>query len=252
MAEAVLVVEGVTVDLGRPAKRVLDDVDLTVRAASIHALIGGSGSGKTTLARVVAGLVPQTSGFVRLSGPAQMVFQDPFSSLDPRYRIGQIIGEALTCNPTVSSNEAITRVDELMKLVALERSLLDRFPEQLSGGECQRVAIARAIAARPTLLIADEVTSSLDVMVQARIIDLLDELATSLGISILLITHNLAIADRLADDLTVLERGRVVERGVDALAEPHHNYTRLLVDSLLTIETKNEEPENRSSTDRRR
>ncbi|MGH8913211.1 MAG: ATP-binding cassette domain-containing protein, partial [Acidimicrobiia bacterium] len=167
----------------------------------------------------------------------QMVFQDPFSSLDPRYRIRDIVAEALACDPFMAQEAHAPRVGELLDMVALDRGLLDRYPGQLSGGECQRVAIARAIAARPTLLIADELTSSLDVMVQARIIDLLDDLAGSLGISILLITHNLAIADRLADDLTVLEHGRVVEQGIDALAEPRHAYTRLLVNSVLTTGT---------------
>lgn len=237
MPEPVLSVEAVTVELGRPPQRILDDVDLVVRPSSIHALIGESGSGKSTLAKVIAGFVGPRSGTVSLRGPVQLVFQDPFSSLDPKYRVGAIIEEALVFDPTFSPDRRPARIYELMEMVGLDPGLVDRYPEQLSGGQCQRVAIARSIAARPALLIADEVTSSLDVLVQARIIDLLDELATTLGLSILLITHDLAIADRLADDLTVLERGRVVERGIDALDSPSHPYTRLLLDSLLILDT---------------
>jgi peptide/nickel transport system ATP-binding protein len=181
--------------------------------------------------------VSPRSGKVRSAGRVQLVFQDPFSSLDPRYRIRAIIEEALVCDPSIGPEERPERIHDLMAMVDLDRGLMNRYPHQLSGGQSQRVAIARSIAARPSLLIADEVTSSLDVMVQARIVDLLDELATALGISILLITHDLAVADRLADDLTVLEHGRVVERGIGALDTPRHDYTRLLVDSLLTLET---------------
>jgi len=248
MADPVLEVEGLTVVLGQPSRLVLDEVSLVVGPSSIHALIGGSGSGKTTLARAVAGLARVESGSIKVDGlpvghyhetgdkSIQMVFQDPFSSLDPRFRVREIIDEALRCDASIDHADRPRRLAELADLVALRENLLDRYPAQLSGGECQRVAIARAIASRPALLIADEVTSSLDVTVQDRIIDLLDELASNLDISILLITHNLAIADRLADDLTVLERGRVVEQGTGALTAPQHPYTALLLDALLTID----------------
>jgi peptide/nickel transport system ATP-binding protein len=251
MAEPILDVTGLTVILGKPPRIVLDEVSLTIEPSSIHALIGGSGSGKTTLAKAVTGLVSVRSGSIRLEGAPveeararsgksiQMVFQDPFSSLDPRYRVRESIEEAVRCDDGIAPGDRPDRVVELAAMVTLRENLLGRYPGQLSGGECQRVAIARAIAARPALLVADEVTSSLDVTVQAKIIGLLDRLASELQIAILLITHNLAIADRLADDLTVLERGRVVEQGIAALTAPHHPYTRLLVDSLLTLDESN-------------
>jgi peptide/nickel transport system ATP-binding protein len=245
---AVLDVDHVTVRLGSPAVTILDDVSLRVDASTVHALIGESGSGKTTLAKAATGLVPIAAGAITLAGEtirgrpsrsaqaAQMVFQDPFSSLDPRYTTRRSLLEAVRQDTTTAPQDRRDRVDELCDMVALPAGLLHRLPSQLSGGQCQRVAIARAIAPRPALLVADEITSSLDVTVQMQIIELIERLAAELRLSVLFITHDLAIADRLADDITVLQRGRVVEQGTTALWDPRNPYTQTLVDSLLQLD----------------
>lgn len=249
-----LSVSGVNIELGRPRRPILQNVALEVRKSSIHALIGESGSGKSTLARVVVGLASPSAGTVRFDGVAvdpshrfdpqraQLVFQEPAASLDPRYTARQSIVEGIRADRTVwpsrgarSDSAVHERVDELCDLVALSPALLDRYPHQLSGGQCQRVAIARAIAPRPRVLVADEITASLDVTVQAQIVELVARLVDRIELSALFITHDLELARRLADDVTVLRNGCVVERGLTTFSEPKDPYTRSLVDSILWI-----------------
>lgn len=253
-------VDDITVTLGRSQTTILDGVSLRVAESSIHALIGESGSGKSTLARAAVGLVPVESGTVRVGGVvlqgrpahspqlAQMVFQDPVASLDPRHNVSRIIGEAVDRDPSVNRDD---RIIELCEMVSLPLALLDRLPSQLSGGQCQRVAIARAIAPRPKLLVADEITSALDVTVQAQIVDLMERLASQLKLAILFITHDLAVADGIADELTVLQRGRVVERGVGAMDRPSDPYTKRLIGALLSIERPSSDAPRRRADSRK-
>lgn len=212
------------------------------------ALVGESGSGKTTLARCIAGLHPfKIEGDIRLRDKTlardarsrsvaerqaiQYIFQSPYSSLNPRKTIRQILAQPLSVFFSLSRDEAEARMEHVLCQVALDTSLLNRYPDQLSGGERQRIAIARALAAEPVVLICDEVTSWLDVSVQAAIIELLEELQHKLGVSMLFVTHNLALIRNIAQEVAVMSEGRIVEYGlVDAVLEdPQAGYTKKLL-----------------------
>ncbi|NJC21522.1 peptide/nickel transport system ATP-binding protein [Arthrobacter pigmenti] len=248
----ILQLEDVVVDypgrMGRSAFRAVDSVSLQLERGGVLGLVGESGSGKSTLGRVVVGLQPVTSGRVVVSGlditsasrsrlrPLRrrlgMVFQDPASSLNPRYTIGDCISEPLRLHRLVRSRKALDeRVMELLENVELPPSWRQRFPHELSGGQRQRVAIARALAAEPELLVADEPTSALDVSVQARLLDLLMDLQARLQFSCLFISHDLAVVELLADRIAVMNRGVVVEQGSrdQVLRHPEHPYTRQLL-----------------------
>jgi peptide/nickel transport system ATP-binding protein len=253
-AEIVLSIEGVAVDypgkaglLRRAAaKRVIDGVDLTVRAGEIVALVGASGSGKTTLGRAALGLKPIAEGRVRIGGidiaamdraqertfrrDAQIVFQDPFSSLAPHLRIGEIVGAALRHVPGLSAAERRQRVTRTLEEVGLA-GYEQRRPHQMSGGQRQRVAIARAIASEPRLVVADERVSALDLTIQLQVIELLQRLQRDRGFACLFITHDLAVVEQVADRVVVLDQGRIVEQGPTAavFAAPAHDYTRRLL-----------------------
>ncbi|WP_263119208.1 ABC transporter ATP-binding protein [Cellulomonas sp. RIT-PI-Y] len=230
------------VDLAYGKTTVVHGLDLAVAEGASLALIGESGSGKSTAARAALGLLAPGAGEVRFRGTAlgsldaagrrayrgavQPVFQDGPETLDPRQRVGSAVAEGLR----LPRDERRTRVRRLLTDVGLDPELAERRPHELSGGQRQRVGIARALAVDPALLVLDEPTSALDVTVQARILDLLDALRAERGIAMLLITHNLAVVDRLCDDAVVLEAGRVVERGPArrVLDEPQHPYTAWL------------------------
>jgi len=211
-------------------------------------VVGESGSGKSTLAKVVIGLLGATQGSVRFAGidvhaargaqrralrrTVQMIPQDPYASLDPRMSIGRTLLEALAPKGGLESQHR-ERITELLELVALEPSAARRYPHEFSGGQRQRAAIARAIAVRPALLIADEITSALDASIQFDILNLLDRLQQELGFGCVFITHNLGVAARMCDEITVMRHGRVVEQGpVSLLSDPADPYTRLLVGSV--------------------
>ncbi|MBV7251718.1 ABC transporter ATP-binding protein [Streptomyces sp. S-2] len=234
----------------------LHEVDLTVRRGQIVALAGESGSGKTTLARIAAGLesadrgtcvvggVPLTAGRRpttaerrRLASRVQIVFQDPYSSLNPLRDVGATLREALTATRgRLPRAEADAEVARLLDQVRLPASYARRRPAALSGGERQRVAVARALAARPELLICDEAVAALDVSVQAQLLSLLVQLRDSEGFAVLFITHDLAVVRQLADRAVVMHRGRVVEQGPAArvLDRPEHPWTRRMLDGHLT------------------
>ncbi|MEQ4194256.1 ABC transporter ATP-binding protein [Streptomyces sp. YIM 103828] len=234
----------------------LHEVDLTVRRGQIVALAGESGSGKTTLARIAAGLesadrgtcvvggVPLTAGRRpttaerrRLASRVQIVFQDPYSSLNPLRDVGATLREALTATRgRLPRAEADAEVARLLDQVRLPASYARRRPAALSGGERQRVAVARALAARPELLICDEAVAALDVSVQAQLLSLLGKLRDSEGFAVLFITHDLAVVRQLADRAVVMHRGRVVEQGPVArvLDRPEHPWTRRMLDGHLT------------------
>src|SRR6478736_5585565 len=234
----------VTVRYG--ASTVLDEVSLTVPDGGIVGLVGESGSGKSTLAKAAVGLAPVHGGQILLDGepirlrgrhrPVQMVFQDPFSSLDPRMTIGESIAEALYRPPSGRLSRAARRAEivRFLELVHLDAGRAAQLPGQLSGGQRQRVALARALAGRPELVIADEITSALDVSVQGAVLNLVREMQRELGLSMLFISHNLAVVRYVASQVAVLEGGRIVEHGptADVLGRPQHDYTRQLLAAI--------------------
>jgi peptide/nickel transport system ATP-binding protein len=227
--------------------QVLHDIAFDIGAGECLALVGQSGSGKTTLARGIAGLHREVSGTMTLSGavlppgirqrPAaqrqriQYIFQNPYASLNPRRTVGEIIARPLRLFANLGAEAARSRVVRELDRVSLHARLLDRYPDQLSGGERQRVAIARALAAEPRLLICDEVTSALDVSVQAAVMALLSELRTEMNLAMLFVTHNLTLVRSFADRVAVMNQGRIVElRETEAIFRaPADDYTRALL-----------------------
>ncbi|GAB2458606.1 ABC transporter ATP-binding protein [Nocardioides hungaricus] len=237
-----LVFDAVTVRYGHLTA--VDAVSLTVPAGQVVGLVGESGSGKSTLARAAVGLAPVHGGRILLDGepvstrgrnrPLQMVFQDPYSSLDPRMSIGESVAEALPRGALSSGRgraERRTEVGRLLELVHLDPSRAGARPSELSGGQRQRVALARALAGRPSVVIADEITSALDVSIQGAVLNLVRELQRELGLSMLFISHNLAVVRYVATHVAVMHRGRIVEQGptAEVLAAPDHDYTRELL-----------------------
>ncbi len=224
------------------------DVTLTLRKGRTLGIVGESGSGKSTVARCIVRLIDPTSGGVRLAGreisdlsrhalqphrkKIQIVFQDPYRSLNPRITIGESIIEG-PINYGVKRSAAMARARELLELVDLPADAVSRYPHQFSGGQRQRIAIARALALDPEVLVADEAVSALDVSVQAQVLKLLDDIQTRLGIAILFITHDLRVAAQICDDVAVMQHGKVVEQGpaADVLANPQQAYTRQLLDA---------------------
>jgi peptide/nickel transport system ATP-binding protein len=217
----------------------VDDVSLVVPSGRIVGLVGESGSGKSTMARAAVGLAPVDSGRILLDGepvplrgrrrPVQMVFQDPFSSLDPRMSIGESVAEPIPRDLRRGARRA--EVARLLDLVHIGSGRADARPSELSGGQRQRVALARALAAQPAVIVADEITSALDVSIQGTVLNLVRELQAELGLSILFISHNLAVVRYVASDVAVMHRGHIVEQGPTAqvLATPSHDYTRDLL-----------------------
>ncbi len=236
------------------SRQFLFDVDLLVRPRECLALVGESGSGKTTLARCIAGLHRSYTGELTFMGEPlepgarsrdrqtrrdiQYIFQSPYNSLNPRKTVGQIVGQPLRVFAGLTGAGAQERVLQALELVRLPGSVLRRYPHQLSGGERQRVAIARALVAEPRLLVCDEVTSALDVSVQAAIVELLGELQRELSIGLLFVTHNLALIRTIAQEVAVMSSGRIVERGsVDAILDaPQAEYTRRLLADTPSLE----------------
>jgi peptide/nickel transport system ATP-binding protein len=236
------------------SKEILHGVSANLCQHRCLALVGESGSGKTTLARCIAGLHPfRIDGTIELNGKElaresrgrtrderqaiQYIFQSPYSSLNPRKTIRQLLAQPIDIFFKLDSDGREERMVRVLDQVALDASLLNRYPEQLSGGERQRIAIARALAAEPTVLICDEVTSWLDVSVQAAIIELLANLQSELGVSMLFVTHNLALIRSVAQEVAVMNEGRIVELGlVDAVLEdPQADYTKLLLADTPTL-----------------
>jgi peptide/nickel transport system ATP-binding protein len=225
---------------GRHAHVAVDDVDLVVPPGQVVGLVGESGSGKSTLARAAVGLVAPAAGRIVLDGkpvprrgrrPLQMVFQDPYASLDPRMTAGESIAEAI---PHGGDVPRVGRRDEaarLTGLVGLPPGTVDKFPSELSGGQRQRIALARALAGRPDVIIADEITSALDVSTQGAVLNLVRDLQRELSLSMLFISHNLAVVRYVADHVAVMYQGRIVEHGPAerVLLNPEQPYTRRLL-----------------------
>ncbi|WP_210570787.1 ABC transporter ATP-binding protein [Streptomyces sp. GESEQ-4] len=229
---------------GRRAMKAVDGVSLTVPSGQVVGLVGESGSGKSTLARAAVGLAPLAAGRVMLdgqdvnhrpaSGPGravQMVFQDPYASLDPRMSVGDSVAEAI---PRAARSDAHARraeVTRLFRLVGLDTAHIFARPAELSGGQCQRVALARALAARPQVVVADEITSALDVSVQGTVLNLVRDLQRQTRLGMLFISHNLAVVRYVSDIMAVMYLGRIVECGPaqEVLTDPQHPYTRELL-----------------------
>ncbi|MCL2898826.1 dipeptide ABC transporter ATP-binding protein [Brenneria tiliae] len=255
-------VEGLHVEYRRRRQRfhALDNVSLSLQAGCFTGLVGESGSGKSTLGRALAGLIAPSAGDITIDDVSMVrgksedirrirrtigfVFQSPRSSLNPRYSIAQSIAEPLEVHTGASKAAVAAEVDHLLEQVGLGAQWRQRYPHQLSGGQCQRVAIARALALKPTLLIADEPTSALDVSVQAHILDLLQKLQREYRFSCLFISHDLVVVSQLCRDVAVLKEGRLVEYGsVDnVLHRPGHAYTARLIDSVLHPLTASRKP----------
>jgi peptide/nickel transport system ATP-binding protein len=252
--DALVTIKGVTAWYG--PREVLHDVDITLRAQECLALVGESGSGKTTLASCIAGLHPfKIEGDIVFSGTTlqrrarsrpratrraiQYVFQNPYSSLNPRKSIGQILEQPLNMFFDYSRDEREQRLVDVLDLVSLDETLVARYPDQLSGGERQRVAIARALAAEPAVLICDEVTSWLDVSVQASIVEMLIRLQRDIGLCMLFVTHNLALVRSIAHEVAVMSDGRIVEYGRtdEVIGDPQAEYTRQLLADTPTIDS---------------
>ena len=227
----------------------VNKVSIELGRQSSLALVGESGSGKSTLARCIVGLEVPDGGEILLDGERisgltreqlrpfrrhiQMVFQDPFASLNPRQRVGDIIAIGPMIQG-VSRAQAMAEARELLELVGLKPEAVDRYPHEFSGGQRQRIGIARALAVKPKLIVADEPVSALDVSVQKQVLDLLNDLRKSFGLSMLFITHDLRVAATVCEEIAIMQRGEIVERGATAqiFADPQHAYTRSLLDAV--------------------
>ena len=234
--------------------RAVDRVTFSIGAGETLGLVGESGSGKTTTGRCILRLIEPTSGEVRFRGrdllalaprdmrsvrrEMQMVFQDPFSSLNPRMRAGAIVEEPLAVHKVGTSAQRAARVRELFELVELDPSMVSRYPREFSGGERQRIGLARALALNPSFIIADEPVSALDVSVQAQVVALLTGLQRRLGLTCLFIAHDLRLVRHVCDRAAVMFRGRIVEIGETArlFETPWHPYTQALLSAVPVLD----------------
>ncbi len=239
----------------RRSLKAVDGVSFEVRRGETFSIVGESGCGKSTLAKMVVGLQPPTEGALRFAdiaradgamGPprVQMIFQDPFASLNPRWRVGSIIAEPIEeLGLRKTAAETRARVAELLETVGLSAADAARFPHEFSGGQRQRISIARALATEADFLVCDEPTSALDVSVQAQILNLMVQLQTDFNLTYLFISHNLAVVRHMSDALAIMYLGRFVEAGPaeQIFADPRHPYTRLLLDTIPDVELPNRE-----------
>jgi peptide/nickel transport system ATP-binding protein len=233
----------------------LEDISFDVRAGSVMGIVGESGSGKSTLAKTLTGLIKPTSGKMTLGGEPlpggksrarrhgsrqliQMVFQDPFSSLNSRHRIGDILAEPLWLYDLVKDKDARRQLSaDMLDLVGMAPDAIDKYPHQFSGGQRQRIAVARALLARPKILICDEPTSALDVSIQAQLLNLLKDLQSAFGLTVIFISHNLSVVRQMADDVVVLRNGRIQEQGPseNVYENPQAEYTQHLLELTPTM-----------------
>ena len=230
--------------------KAVNGVSFTVEKGETLALVGESGCGKSTVARMLVGLYEPTSGSIEFDGQPlsrlrtregrqmrkrlQMIFQDPYASLNPRWRVARIIAEPLKVHGHMTPLQRAARVDELLEQVGLSPSDRNRYPHQFSGGQRQRISIARALAAGPEFLVCDEPTSALDVSVQAQVLNLMKELQRELGLTYLFISHNLAVVHHMANRIAVMYLGKIVELATrdELFTEPRHPYTRMLLSAI--------------------
>ncbi|MDR1827348.1 MAG: ABC transporter ATP-binding protein [Methylobacteriaceae bacterium] len=238
------------------AVHAVDSVDLTVHEGEAVGLVGESGCGKSTLGRMIAGIDRPTAGTVFYRGvplsdlkgeearraalKVQMVFQDPLDSLNPRYRMGRLVGEAPAYHRVRPRAELNGYIDGILRKAGLDPSTKDRFPHQFSGGQRQRIGIARALAVEPDLIVCDEAVASLDVSIQAQIINLFMELRRDLGLSYLFVSHDIGVVRHIADRVMVMYLGRIVEEGAVAelFSSPNHPYTRALLREVPRLDRR--------------
>jgi ABC-type oligopeptide transport system ATPase subunit len=233
--------------------RAVDDVSLTIDPGETLGLVGESGSGKSTLGRLILRLIEPTSGAIHFEGHnllaasrsemrrlrrnMQIIFQDPFGSLDPRLRVDDIIAEPLIVHESMGSDIRRQRVGELLRAVGMDASAAQRFPHEFSGGQRQRIGIARALALRPKFIVADEPVSALDVSVGAQIVNLLQQLQRDFGLTYLFISHSMPVVRYLCTRIAVMQRGRIVETGPteQITQSPEHPYTKTLLEATPEI-----------------
>jgi len=244
----------------RGVVKAVDDVEFEIKRGQVLGLVGESGSGKTTLGRSILRLIEPSAGEVYFEGQdilrlaprdfrmirrrMQIVFQDPYATLNPRMQIKQIIAEPLHFHKMVSPNKVTSRVIELLAQVGMEAYFMYRYPHEFSGGQRQRIAIARALSMEPDFIVADEPVSALDVSVQAQIINILLRLQKKMKLTILFISHDLAVVESIADRIAVMHEGKIVEEaGTDYLIRyPHHPYTKSLLRSVLDVDPTTRRP----------
>lgn len=235
--------------------KAVDDVSFQIEEGTTVGLVGESGSGKTTVGRCLLRLVKATGGSVNYDGQdvlslqagalrklrreMQMIFQDPYGSLNPRMTIQSIIGEALDIHfPKMGKSSRISRIGELLEMVGLAPSMMNRYPHEFSGGQRQRIGIARALAVNPRFIVCDEPVSALDVSVQAQVVNLLRDLQEELGLTYLFIAHDLALVEHISDHVLVMYRGKIVESASAAqiYSNPQHEYTKSLLAAVPTLD----------------
>jgi peptide/nickel transport system ATP-binding protein len=236
--------------------KAVDGVSFSLEKGKTYGLVGESGSGKTTTGRAIIGLNEITDGQVFFEGnditsrksktramrkDIQMIFQDPYSSLNPRKRVLDIIAEPIRNFEKLTRNEERKRVQELLELVGMSPDSIHKYPHQFSGGQRQRIGVARAIALEPKLIIADEPVSALDVSVQAQVLNFMKEIQDELGLTYLFISHDLGVVKHMCDDISIMYRGRYVEQGTkeDIFNNPQHIYTKRLIAAIPDINPKN-------------
>tara|TARA_A100001015_G_C15028898_1_gene732004 strand:- start:149 stop:1144 length:996 start_codon:yes stop_codon:yes gene_type:complete len=228
----------------------VDDVSFSLKQGEILGMVGESGCGKSTLGKIISGVLDQTKGEIFFKGnninkinkekrkdillDIQMVFQDPFSSLNPRKKIFEIVGEAPLHHGLIEKNELRDYVSELLWSCGIDPSAMSRYPHQFSGGQRQRIAIARALAVKPDLLICDEIVSALDVSIQAQILNLIVDLKKKFGITVIFISHDLSVVRYISDSLIIMYLGKIVEEGKSEtiFKDPKHPYTKVLMSNL--------------------
>jgi oligopeptide transport system ATP-binding protein len=256
---------GVLIDRQVDQVRAVDGISFSIPRGQTLGLVGESGSGKSTVCRVTLQLLRPTSGSVRFEGgeiaglsrrrlrplrrQMQMIFQDPYASLNPRKRVGQIVGNPLKLQGVASGGELRRQVQELLDRVGLSPDDYDRYPHEFSGGQRQRIGIARAIALKPKLIVADEPVSALDVSIQAQIINLLDDLQDELGLTYLFVAHDIGVVRHISDRIAVMHDGKIVEQGTaDQVCErPSDDYTKKLL-AAVPIPDPRESRERRAAT----
>lgn len=244
------------VDVQEEVVHAVDNVSLAIRPGEVVGLVGESGCGKSTLGRMMAGILTPTEGAVLLDGKntaglsksdrraaalaVQMIFQDPFASLNPRMRVEQIVGEAPLAHGLVDRVELAAYVDDILSRVGLDPSMKRRYPHQFSGGQCQRIGIARALAVRPRFLVCDEAIAALDVSIQAQVLNLFMDLREELNLTYLFISHDLGVVEHIADRIVIMYLGRVVEAApTEALfADPKHPYTQSLLAEVPRLDQR--------------
>jgi oligopeptide transport system ATP-binding protein len=254
---------GLLIDRTVDQVRAVDGISFHVNKGETLGLVGESGSGKSTTCRVVLQLLKPTSGSVKFEGreiaglgrrklrplrrEMQMIFQDPYASLNPRKRIGQIVGDQLKVQKVASGKELRTRVEGLLERVGLSPEHFNRFPHEFSGGQRQRIGIARALALEPKLIFCDEPVSALDVSIQAQIVNLLDDLQDEMGLTYVFVAHDIGVVRHISDRIAVMNHGKIVETGdADQVCEhPRDDYTKKLLTAVPI-------PDPRESAARRR